>query len=81
LQEVKNNVFTIKTNWIITFKPVIKDFFSKLAITLSYKTYACKYLHLCPTLLAKFNTTQVKNLQYSICMEADVVQRYFVNAI
>ena len=44
-----------------------------LHTTPSYKTYACKYLHLCPTLLTKFNSTHVKNLQYSICIIADVV--------
>src|SRR5688572_20816271 len=42
-------------------------------LTSSYKTYACKYLHLCPTLLAKFNSTHVKNLQYSICIIAVVM--------
>ena len=40
--------------------------------TFSYKTYACKYLHLCPTLLPKFNSTHVKNLRYSICIIACV---------
>src|SRR5690349_752842 len=40
--------------------------------TPSYKTYACKYLHLCPTLLTKFNSTQAKNLRYSISIIADV---------
>ena len=52
-------------------------FVSKLLVTPSYKTYACKYLHLYPTLLTKFNSTNVKNLQYSICIIADVVQRSF----
>ena len=48
-----------------------------MTLTLSYKTYACKYLHLCPTLLTKFNSTHVKNLQYSICIIADVSGCYF----
>ena len=41
-------------------------------ITFGYKTYAFKYLHLCPTLLTKFNSTHFKNLQYSICFIAIV---------
>jgi len=44
----------------------------KLPPTLSYKTYACKYLHLCPTLLPKFISTHFKNLRYSICIIACV---------
>jgi len=44
----------------------------KLLPTLGYKTYACKYLHLCPTLLPKFNGTHFNNLQYSICLIACV---------
>ena len=48
-----------------------------LPITFSYKTYACKYLHLCPTLLTKFNSTQVKNLRYSICIIACVSGCFF----
>jgi hypothetical protein len=45
---------------------------SVLAATLGYKTYAFKYLHLCPTLLTKFNSAHFKNLQYSICFIAIV---------
>jgi len=40
--------------------------------TLSYKTYACKCLYLCPWLRMKFNSTHVKNLKYSICIIAVV---------
>jgi hypothetical protein len=52
-----------------------QHFLRQLPTTLSYKTYACKYLHLCPTLLPKFNSTHFKNLRYSICIIANVVQR------
>src|SRR5688572_9695300 len=52
-----------------------------LCITPSYKTYAFKYAHLCPTLLTKFNSTHVKNLQYSICFIAFVVRWPFFTAL
>lgn len=48
---------------------------AELALTLGYKTYAFKYLHPCPTLLPKFNSTHFENLQYSICFIATVVGR------
>jgi hypothetical protein len=51
-------------------------FDTKLPTTFGYKTYAFKYLHLCPALLTKFNSTHFKNLQYSICFIAVVVARF-----
>jgi hypothetical protein len=45
--------------------------------TFSYKTYAFKYLHLCPALLTKFNCTHFKNLQYSICLIAFIVRSFY----
>jgi hypothetical protein len=47
-------------------------FVEALQPTSSHKTYACKYQHLCPTLLPKFNSTHVKNLRYGMCIIADV---------
>jgi hypothetical protein len=49
-----------------------------LPLTLSYRTYAGKYLHLCPTLLPKFNNTHVKDLHNSICIIAVVCAQYGV---
>jgi len=46
-----------------------------LCITLGYKTYSFKYLHLCPALLTKFNSTHFKNLRYSICF-IDIVWQF-----
>ena len=52
-----------------------------LLLTLVYKTYAFKYLHLCPTLLTKFNSTHFMNLQYSICFIAFVASSWVFSAL
>src|SRR6187431_3154207 len=59
-------------NTVLSSYVILQTFSLALALTPSYKTYACKYLHLCPTLLPKFNSTHFKNLQYSICFIACV---------
>ena len=51
----------------INMKIIIDTLINKLPPTLSDKTYAFKYLPLYHTLMRKFNSTNFKNLRYSIC--------------
>ena len=46
----------------------LMDNVDKLWLTFNYEMYAFKYLHICPTLLAKFTSTRFKNLQCSFCL-------------
>ena len=45
--------------WILLFKFVHILHFC-LPLTFTYKTYACKYLHLCPTLLNEIKKTKLQ---------------------